>query len=87
MSPIMSYAEVADTLEAFVNGTGGQWDWDNYISATLFDDPYLQEVQRRMIYLSDEYPAPKGQGYCSPDGLAVIKRYVVDLRRRASQTS
>lgn len=82
----MSYAEVADTLEAFLDGTGGQWDWDNYISATFFDDPYLQEVQRRMIYLSDEFPAQKGQGYCSPEGLTVIERYVVDLRHRSQQT-
>lgn len=57
----MSYAEVADKLETFADGTGGQWDWDDHMSATVFRDPYLEEVQRRMIHLSDELPAKKRQ--------------------------
>jgi hypothetical protein len=81
----MTYGEVADTLEEFVDGRSGQWDWDGYMSATFFTDPYLKEVQQRMINLSDEFPAQKGSGFCSPEGLAVIRRYVEDLRAKASK--
>lgn len=86
MLPTMGYSEVADTLEAFADGTSGQWDWDNYMSATVFSDPYLKEVQPRMIRLSDEFPAQKGQGFCSSDGFVVIRAYVGELRRRANQS-
>src|SRR5579862_1384620 len=55
MNPTMTYREVADTLEAFVEGRGGQWDWDDYMSATFFADPYLKHVQERMIHLSNEF--------------------------------
>ncbi len=78
--PTMTYGEVADTLEAFVDGHSGQWDWDNYMSATFFTDPYLKDVQQRMIHLSDEFPAQKGGGFCNAEGLAVIRAYVRELR-------
>jgi hypothetical protein len=87
MLPTMSYTEVADTLENFANGTGGPWDWDNYMSATVFHDAYLEEIQLRMVHLSDEFPAPKGQGFCSSDGIEVIRDYVRELRRRAASAS
>ncbi|HMF65923.1 MAG TPA: hypothetical protein VK608_17675 [Edaphobacter sp.] len=82
----MTHTEVADTLEAFINDQGGQWDWDDYISATIFSDPYLQEVQARMVHLSDEFPAEKGRGYCSPEGIDVIRGYIEDLRKLAAAT-
>ncbi len=81
----MTYSEVADTLEAFVDGHSGQWDWDNYMSATFFSDSYLKEVQQRMIHLSEEFPAQKGQGFCNGEGIAVIRAYVRELRAKTAE--
>ena len=78
----MTYGEVADTLEAFVEGRSGQWDWDNYMSATFFTDPYLIEIQKRIINLSDEFPAERGKGFCGPEGYRVIRDYVREIRKR-----
>jgi hypothetical protein len=81
-----TYLEVANTLEDFVEGTGGKWDWDDYITATTFpDDPYLQEVQSRMVNLSGEFPAGPHAGYCGVDGFEVIRAYVRDLRNQAAK--
>lgn len=81
-----TYLEVAKTLEDFVEGTGGKWDWDDYITATTFpDDPYLQEVQSRMVNLSGEFPAGPHAGYCGVDGFEVIRGYVRDLRNQAAK--
>jgi hypothetical protein len=38
--PTMTYCEVADTLEQFLERRGGKWDWENYMSATFFTDPF-----------------------------------------------
>jgi hypothetical protein len=63
-----TYLEVAKTLEDFVEGAVGKWDWDDYTSVTTFpDDPYLQEVQSRMVNLSGEFPAGPRGGYCGVD--------------------
>jgi hypothetical protein len=50
-----------------------------------FDDPYLREVQMRIIHLSDEFPVKKGMGYCGPQGLQVIRDYATELRRRIAE--
>jgi L-lactate dehydrogenase complex protein LldG len=77
----MTYLEVADTLEDFVEKRGGQWDWDNYLSYTYFDnDKYLEQLQERMIHLSDEFPCGKEGGYCGGEGFEVIRSYVRELR-------
>ena len=80
-----TYLDVAKTLEDFVNGTGGRWAWNDHTSAMSYeDDPYLQDVQRKMVYLDTEFPSG-GNGYCGADGIEVIRAYVQDLRDRASQ--
>jgi hypothetical protein len=76
------YSQVADILENFVERRGGQWDWDNFITTTVFTDPYLKNVQQRMVHLSDEFPAQNGSGYCNAKGLEVIRTYVQELRSK-----
>ena len=77
----MTYLEVADVLEDFVEGRGGRWDWDNYLSYTSFEnDKYLEQLQERMIRLSDEFPCGKEGGYCGHEGFEVIRCYVRELR-------
>jgi len=85
--PTMTYQEVADTLEAFIEGRSGQWDWDNYMSATFFTDPYLKEIQARMVHLSEEFPADKGKGFCNAEGVQVIRDYIKELRRREAKVN
>ena len=80
--PTMTAQEVAETLEAFIEDRGGQWDWDNYMSATFFADPFLREIQTRMIHLSEEFPTEKGGGFCNSDGICVIRIYIKVLRER-----
>jgi hypothetical protein len=80
-----AYLDVADILESFVEGRGGRWDWDAYITTMVFKDAFLQEVQNRMVHLSDEFPAEKGMGYCSPEGIQVIRDYAKQLRNKASE--
>ena len=79
------YLDVADILESFVEGRGGQWDWDAYITAMTFSDPYLKEVQNRIVHLSDEFPTEKGMGYCNPEGFQIIRDYARELRSRAAK--
>lgn len=77
--------DVAKMLEDFVDGTGGQWDWDDYTSAMSYsDDPYLQEVQQRMVNLDTEFPSG-GRGYCGESGIEIIRAYVKELRHRAEE--
>ena len=81
----MTYTQVADTLENFITGKGGDWDWDDYLN-TRFSDPYLLGVQERMNGLQQEYPSGKRNEYCSPEGIEVIKTYAQELRNKAAMS-
>ena len=38
-------AEVAKCLRDFIDGTGGDWDWDEFESVPI-DDPELERIRR-----------------------------------------
>ena len=78
----MTYLEVAQTLENFLEGDGDKWDWDNYTLGTTFKDPYLLQLQARMASLGNEYPPVSRDHYCGPEGIVVIRGYIQELRTK-----
>lgn len=79
----MTYLEVAQALENFINDRGGEWDWDDFILGRTFSDPYLQQLQKRMSGLTDEFPPLSKGHYCGPEGIKVIRSYIDELRAKA----
>jgi hypothetical protein len=73
--------EVAELLDGFVDGTGGQWDWDDFTLGMTFTDKRLQEIQARCRVLSLEFPPPAKEMYTSGQGVQVIRDYAAELRR------
>jgi hypothetical protein len=69
-------AEVADIIERFLEGNGGQWDWDDFLSIPIAD-PELDEVRQRCAATHDE--AYRTQ-WCGPAGFAELRRIAADLR-------
>jgi len=39
-------SKVAETIRAFLEGTGGDWDWDDFTSCPL-RDPQLDSIRKR----------------------------------------
>ena len=74
--------EVANTIEGFVNGTGDQWAWDDFISIRL-SDPGLEAVRQKCVAIRDEFPPSDPKAYCSDAGLAEMRKIVLDLRSAA----
>ncbi|HEY6070661.1 MAG TPA: hypothetical protein VIU85_04730 [Chthoniobacterales bacterium] len=71
--------EVANTIEAFANGGGDQWAWDDFISIRL-SDPGLEAVRQKCVAVRDEFPPSDPRAYCSDAGLAAMRQIVQDLR-------
>lgn len=76
-------AEVADFIENFLEGRDGPWDWDEFLTIPIAD-PDLDRVRERCLELPKVYPAPKGGGFCSEDGIAEMRRMVEALRAAQS---
>jgi hypothetical protein len=55
MAVRLTPTEVADIIEAFLKGTDGRWDWDDFCSSRI-TDPALDAIRVRCVDLHDEDP-------------------------------
>jgi len=77
--------EVANTIEGFVNGTGDQWAWDDFISIRL-SDPELEKIRKRCVSIRDEFPASDPRVYCRDAGFTIMREIVQNLRTHSLAT-
>jgi hypothetical protein len=75
-----SRAEIADTIERFLDGICRPWEWDDFSTVPIVD-PQLEAIRLRCAGLSQEYPPIEKGHYCSPAGMAVLRQVVLELRR------
>jgi hypothetical protein len=79
----MTADEVAATIEDFLDGRGRQWDWDNFLSFEI-TDPRLEAIRERCNRLSEEFPPGGRGGYCGPEGVDVMRRFIRELRESSA---
>jgi hypothetical protein len=71
--------EVAGIIEQFLDGTGGEWDWDDFCSFSIADS-YLDSVRIRCTELCLTYPPTEKGHYCSEAGLEIMRELAAELR-------
>ena len=76
-----AYEDAASEIEAFVEGRGGEWDWDDFTS-TSKPDAFLESVRNRCDAVYDEFPATQKGRYCSDEGFDVLRSLARDVRER-----
>jgi hypothetical protein len=53
--------EVAKTIENFVNGSGGPWDWDDFISVRIANEE-LEAIRLECLRTQSEHPGGPTNG-------------------------
>ena len=71
--------EVLDAITAFVNDTGGPYDWDDFICGGRIKDPILESIRARCASLPNEFPPSKQGNYCDEAGVAVMRDFIRQL--------
>jgi len=69
----MNEKELAALLKAFVGGTSGKWEWDDFISVTQ-RDPEIEHIRQRLLTIDHEYPPTKPGEYCNEQGAEAMLR-------------
>ncbi|MDD3020689.1 MAG: hypothetical protein PHX61_06880 [Alphaproteobacteria bacterium] len=59
--------ELASLIRSFVDGSCGEWDWDDFISIKQKDSE-IEKVRLELIRIRTNYPAIKKTEYCNEDG-------------------
>ena len=76
--------KIAEIIEAFISDTGGEWDWDDFVSVRL-KNKKLEEVRKKCAELPQKYP-PKEKGqYCCDEGVDILRNIVIELRESQSE--
>ena len=81
----LTAAHVASLMQSFVEGTGGPYDWDDFVCGGPVADPALEVIRARCASLPDEFPPEQDGHYCSEGGLAVMRTYIEQLRSRGCE--
>lgn len=80
---VRTRSEVADTITAFINGTGGPYGWDDFVCGGRIEDPVLEAIRARCAALPDEFPPVRAGTYCNDAGFDVMHGFVRQLRDEA----
>ena len=70
--------EVAKTIENFVNGDGGPWDWDDFISVQIANEE-LEAIRIACLRTESEHPGGPNQ-WCNKKGLEVLRNLAKQIR-------
>jgi hypothetical protein len=69
--------KVASCIKDFLDGTGGDWDWDDFVSLPIAD-PRLEDIRRRAAAVdlptNDEGEATLRALLAEAEGLAVVEK-------------
>ena len=70
--------EAAKAIENFVDGTGGPWDWDDFISVRIADEE-LEAIRVKCLRTQSEYPGGPNR-WCNDEGLEVLRSLAKQIR-------
>ena len=77
----LSREQVAKILEDFLEGTGSDWDWDDFTHGPTLSDGHLEEIRLRSANLSAEFLPTTRREFTSEQGRQVLRGYITELRR------
>lgn len=70
--------EAAGVIRRFLEGTGDEWEWDDFLSIPQ-SDPETSKIQGFCRQLHSDYPSSKRTEYCNEDGLHMLRRLLKKL--------
>jgi hypothetical protein len=78
MAQKLTSTEVRQILISFLDGSGGQWEWDDFTSTPIADSA-LDRIRERCAGLWEEFPPDRPNEYCSDAGVDIIQEYIKQL--------
>jgi hypothetical protein len=59
--------ELANLIKSFLNGTCGNWDWDDFTSVKQ-RDVAVEKIRQEILDFPDIYPAQVPTEWCNEEG-------------------
>ena len=71
--PDPSRVDIAKTITDFLEGRGGEYDWDNVATYPL-KDPELEKIRKECYEVWVRYPSEKKTQWCRDEGMRELRR-------------
>ena len=82
-TPDPSREEISKTIADFLEGRGGPYDWDHFISIPL-KNPELEKIRKECFDIRIAYPGKKKTEWCSDEGVTELRCIYVRLIQTAN---
>lgn len=76
----MPRAQFLAKMDEFIAGKHTAADWEAFCDEPVREAD-LRAAQRALAYIEGQYPPEEPGALCSPEGMALIRRYRDELRR------
>lgn len=70
--------EAINVIRDFLNGTGGEWDWGDFLSPPS-PDPDVRRLQGLCMELPYDFPPEERTAYCSKGGIDRLRKILTQL--------
>ncbi|OGV61499.1 MAG: hypothetical protein A2283_12755 [Lentisphaerae bacterium RIFOXYA12_FULL_48_11] len=74
--------KIAQAIEAFVNGTCGPYDWDDFMTCPS-DNPELEAIRKECEQVETQFPARGPNEWCNPEGGQTLLKIAQRIRGKA----
>jgi hypothetical protein len=78
--PDPTLEEIEKTISNFLQGTGGEWEWDDFTGIPL-RDPKLDKIREQCADLQYTYRSKVKTEYCSKEGIEVLKELHEQIKK------
>ena len=67
----MTKEQIAQLIRSFVDGSCGEWAWDDFTSVRQSDNE-LEEVRQRILKIPDKYPSTHPNVWTNDEGIQAL---------------
>ncbi len=83
----MKERDVLNVIRSFIDGTAKEWDWDDFISIPIKDDPFLENIRVKCSALRQEFPSVQRGQYCNDEGFKVLEEFIRMIEQKMKQNN
>jgi hypothetical protein len=86
-APDPTLKQIADTIDEFLDGKGGPYDWHDFVTHHSYKDPKLEGIRKECAGIGRKFPPDDKKAWCSELGkielLKISERISEELKKTA----
>jgi len=78
--------QIADTIDEFLDGKGGPYDWHDFVTHHSYKNPKLEDIRKECVEIGKKFPTDDKKSWCSEQGKNELLRISERIRDEIKKT-